>query len=315
MYSYENYARVKEEISARRQRALDEARVRAEDLRLRSEQVALIDEQLAKTGPALFRAACRGEDITPIKEQNLLLQAKKREIIKSLGYPEDYTEVKYTCPICSDSGYTEKGAVCSCFREALIKATIASSGMGLLIDKQSFDNFDVSRYEGDCAEDMRRTFELAKGYVKNFPKRRGNLILFGKTGTGKTHISSAIAGEIIRMGYDVVYDSAQNILNDFENERFGKERSARGESATEKYLTSDLLIIDDLGTEFSTSFSLSCLYNLLNTRQNRDLSTIISTNLEPTALAAKYEDRIYSRIIGRGTQALFFCGKDYRVTR
>lgn len=314
MYSYENYAKVKEEISARRQRALDEARMRAEDLRLRSEDIALIDDQLARTGPALFKAACRGEDITPIKEKNLLLQNKKREIIRSLGYPEDYTEVKYTCPICSDSGYTEKGAVCSCFREALIKATITSSGMGLLINKQSFDSFDVNRYEGAALEDMKKTFEIAKSYVRNFPKKRGNLILFGKTGTGKTHISSAIAGEIIRMGYDVVYDSAQNILNDFENERFGGERT-RGESLTEKYLTSDLLIIDDLGTEFSTSFTLSCLYNLLNTRQNRDLSTIISTNLEPAALASKYEDRIYSRMIGRGTQALFFCGKDYRVTR
>ena len=314
MYSYENYAKVKEELAEKRQKALDEARIRADYLRERSEEIALIDSELAKTGPLLFRAACKGEDITPIKEKNLSLQKKKREIIKSLGYPEDYTEVRDHCSACSDSGYTENGAVCSCLREALVKATIRSSGMGTLIEKQSFDNFDVSRYEGEAADAMRKNFEIAKSYVNDFPKKRENLILIGSTGTGKTHISSAIAREVIEKGFDVVYDSTQNILSDFENERFRNDYSAN-DRATEKYFDCDLLIIDDLGTEFSTAFTISCLYNLLNTRQNRGLATIISTNLDPKALCAKYEDRIYSRMVGRGTKALFFRGKDYRVTK
>ena len=75
----------------------------------------------------------------------------------------------------------------------------------------------------------------------------------------------------------------------------------------------DLLIIDDLGTEFSSQFSTSCLYNLVNTRQNKGLSTIISTNLSPKDLAERYDGRIYSRIAGNDYQVLIFGGKNHRL--
>ncbi len=314
MYSYENYQKVKEQIAHSRQKALDEAKMRTERLRFESDEFKEADDELSKTGFAIFKAACRGENIEPIKKRNLELQKKKRALIISLGYPENYTEPVFSCKKCSDYGYTETGAVCSCLREALIKATIASSGMGLLLEKQSFDNFDPERYDGKAKDTMKRTLELAKSYVKSFPKERGNLLLIGKTGTGKTHISSAIAGEIIRSGYDVIYDSVQNIVRDFEDEKFRSGYGVR-DNPTSRYLDCDLLIIDDLGTEFGSAFTVSCLYNLLNTRQNRALATIISTNLSPEELAAKYEDRIYSRIVGAGTRVLFFEGNDYRIHR
>jgi hypothetical protein len=69
--------------------------------------------------------------------------------------------------------------------------------------------------------------------------------------------------------------------------------------------------MDDLGTEFVTPFTVSCLYNLINTRQNRGLSTIVSTNLSNAELQKKYEDRIYSRIMGSGFKILYFEGYDY----
>ena len=314
MYSYENFEKVKEELEARRQNALAEAESRALRLRSESETVRIIDEELSKTGFILFKAACKNEDITPIKERNQELQRKKKEAIKALGYPEDYAEVKYTCKICSDTGYTEKGAVCPCFREALIKATIASSGMGSLLEKQSFDNFDLSSLESSAAEIMKRTLWMAKDFAQSFPKDKGTLLLIGKTGTGKTHISSAIAKAVIEKGFDVIYDSTQNILGDFQNERF-KSGYGQRDYHCEKYTECDLLIIDDLGTEFATPFTLSCLYNLLNTRQNKNLATIISTNLSPDELAKKYEDRIYSRIMGRDSKILRFEGKDKRIHR
>ena len=154
---------------------------------------------------------------------------------------------------------------------------------------------------------------MAKNYVRDFSKRRDNLLLIGPTGTGKTHISTAIARELIHQGYDVIYDSTQNILSDFESDRF-RSNYGRNDTVSDKYLDCTLLIIDDLGTEFSNQFTLSTLYNLLNTRQNRGLATVISTNLSPDELAHKYEDRIYSRIIG-GAKIMPFEGKDRRVAK
>lgn len=314
MYSYENYHKVKDGIEKRRRDALAAAEARELYVRSQSPDIERIDSELSKTGLELFRIACTGGDLEPLKKRNRQLVEERKRLLVRLGYPADYTEVKYSCPDCSDTGYIKNGAaMCHCFREALIKENIASSGIGRLIEKQSFDNFDLNWYKsnGDTYARMSNNLAAAKDYVRDFGNGQ-NLLLIGKTGTGKTHISTAIARELIHKGYDVVYDSAQNIVSDFEADKFRSGYSQQ-ESRSEKYLVCDLLIMDDLGTEFLNQFTVSCIYNLLNTRQNRGFSTIISTNLSPEELAHRYEDRIYSRMVGRGTQILFFAGDDHRI--
>ena len=314
MYSYKNYHLVKEEIEKRRKNAEGLAMARNEELRERSPEIKRIDEELSGTGLLLFKTACSGGDIKKIRERNQELVARRKAIIVSLGLPEDYTEVHHYCKECSDTGFIDGVRMCKCFREELIKATIISSGIGNLIEKQSFDNFDLSWYKDDPQnqERMKMNLAIAKNYCENFHKSKMNLLLIGKTGTGKTHISTAIAREIIDRGYDVIYDSVQNIIADFEDDKFRRSYN-NDELKAEKYLECDLLIIDDLGTEFSNQVTISCIYNLLNTRHNKGLATIISTNLNAEELARKYEDRIYSRIVGAGTKVLPFAGRDKRI--
>ncbi len=314
MYSYKNYHLVKEEIKKRRKNAEGLAMARNEELRERSAEIRAIDDELSGTGLLLFKTACAGGDIGKIRSRNQELMARRRQIILSMGLPADYTEVHYSCPECADTGFIDGVRMCKCFREGLIKATIHSSGIGRLIEQQSFANFDLDWYREDEETYLRMKTNLAraKEYCKNFPKRKMNLLLIGKTGTGKTHISTAIAREIINLGYDVIYDSVQNIIADFEDDKFRRSYNT-DELRAEKYLECDLLIIDDLGTEFTNQVTLSCIYNLLNTRQNKGLATIISTNLTAEELAGKYDDRIYSRIVGAGTIVLPFVGRDRRI--
>lgn len=316
MTNNEIFERAKAEIDRRREAARAEADMRAELLRSESPEIKEIDEELSLTGMKLFRAACFGEDISPLRERNRALQTHRREIIVSLGHPEDYDSLHYSCPECSDSGYIDGFKMCKCLRALIIKGRIENSAMGKLIEKQSFDNFDLSYYSYDekVLERMTAILAMAKNYVRDFDKKRGNLLLIGKTGTGKTHISTAIARELIYQGYDVIYDSAQNIISDFEADRF-RSNYGKEESKAEKYLNCTLLIIDDLGTEFQNAFTVSTLYNLLNARQNSGLATVISTNLSAKELEKTYADRIYSRIIGAGTKVLPFEGKDRRVTK
>ena len=316
MYSYENYSKVKDSIEKRRLEAIRLADERCAKLHLESNELRVIDKELSGTGLLLFKTACEGGDITPIRRRNQELVKARGELLVSLGYTADYTDVKYSCPDCSDSGYINARTMCHCFREALVKATIASSGMGNLIEKQSFDNFSLEPYAYDKTvyERMSYNLEIAKRYAAEFREKGGNLLLVGTTGTGKTHISTAIAREIITLGFDVIYDSAQNIIADFETDKF-KSGYGPYTPKADKYLECDLLIIDDLGTEFSGQFSTSCIYNLLNTRQNKGLATIISTNLSARELQERYEDRITSRIVGADTRILQFQGKDNRLNR
>lgn len=315
MSDYNIFHKAKAEIEARRNAAIMEADMRNELVRSESEEIREIDSELTKTGMLIFKTAVEGGNIEPIRERNRALQQRRRQILVSLGYPEDYTEVKYSCKDCSDTGAVGT-KTCKCLKEIMIRERIAASAMGRLIEVQSFDSFDLTHYAYDpkLQEKMKMIVAMAKNYVRDFDKKRDNLLLIGPTGTGKTHISTAIARELIHKGYDVIYDSTQNIISDFEADRF-RGGYGREENRSDKYFDCTLLIIDDLGTEFSNQFTLATIYNLLNTRQNKGLATIISTNLSPDELARKYEDRIYSRIIGSGSKILPFEGKDHRVSK
>ena len=311
MYGYTNYQKIKAEIEQKRLLAVAKADERNEMLRDRSEKIREIDREMMATGLKLFRAACVGADIEPIKERNRELARMRKEALSELGYPEDYTEVHYSCEKCSDTGFID-GKMCSCFREALIKENIKSSGMGVLIEKQSFEKFviDSTLPEEERAR-LERIVKTAKDYADNFSTGNKNLVFLGTTGTGKTHISTSIAKRVIEQGYEVLYDTAQNIFSAFEEDKF---RSGYGPYTPkgEKYLECDLLIIDDLGTEFVTQFSTSCLYNLINTRINKGLPFIISSNLTNKQLLDTYDSRIVSRIIGSSSLVFVFPGKDKR---
>ncbi len=317
MYAQDNYNKVRELIDNRRNNARTESLARSAELRLLSEELTALDKELSGTGLLIFKTACEGGDIAPLRERNVMLNKRRREIIVSLGYPEDYTDVKYTCEKCQDTGFVEC-RMCSCFKELLLTENIKSSGMGRLIEEQSFENFDIEFYrdEPELYSKIKANIERAKTYAEGFgtSERGKNLLLIGSTGSGKTHISTSIAKRVISRGYSVLYDSAQNIVTAFENDKF-RSGYSRQENVSDKYLECDLLILDDLGTEFVNQFTIGCLYNLLNTRSNRGLSTIVSTNLSAGELVSRYDDRIYSRIIGSDYTVLSFGGKnkDYRL--
>ena len=166
-------------------------------------------------------------------------------------------------------------------RQLLVEAGYRSSGLGNLLKKQKFDNFSLHFYNGEDKEAAETALSVAKKFAADFDKTHASLLFVGGTGLGKTHLSSAIAKTVIDRGYDVLYTSAVNMLSEFERVKFRGEQDE-----TDRYFLAELLIIDDLGAEFISQFSVSALYNLINTRQNKGRSTIISTNWTIAAITA-----------------------------
>jgi DNA replication protein len=317
-YNKDNLAKIFENLAQRRVKAEEDAGAKRASLHAAHPEIAEIDRVLSQTGIKIFEASQGGseglsERIKKLRDENRALNQLRRETLAVCGYPEDYTDVKYTCPICSDTGY-EGLKMCSCVRAALAMEGYKSSGIGNLMEKQSFQNFSLDFYADRDKEIMQNTLSRVKKFADNFGSGDAvSLLMFGATGLGKTHLSTAAAKVIIEKGYDVVYETAQNIFSDFEYQRF---KSGYGETddKTARYFDCDLLIIDDLGTEISNSFTVSCLYNIINTRINKGASVMINTNLTNDEILKRYADRITSRLFGEFS-IMMFKGRDIRAQK
>ena len=319
-YKRSVYIKAKEVLSERKASAEREAEMRHSAAVALCPEIAQVEREMASHGAEVVKAVGMGADldeyIKNLAMANLKAQAKRKELLKGAGFPEDYLDVKYTCDICKDTGYN-KEFYCQCYRKLIRDVARQELGINSPLKKCTFDSFRVDKYPEvvdsvlgvNQREHMKNTYEYCKDYAENFTPDSEGLFMYGKTGLGKTHLSLAIANEVINRGYDVYYGSIQTIMDKLEGEHFG--RLPREDSIKEDILTCDLLIIDDLGAEFATQFTNAELYNILNSRMLSSLPTIISTNLDMKDIADKYSQRVASRIMGTMT-GLYFCGKDIR---
>jgi DNA replication protein DnaC len=177
------------------------------------------------------------------------------------------------------------------------------------LGSQSFDTFSLDWYSDQST--MQVNYDICVEYAHNFGKQPGNLLLFGNPGLGKTHLSAAIAREVSERGYSVVYDTAVNVFAQFEQQKFTRDEDGQAGDGVSRILNCDLLILDDLGTEMTTSFVQSALYQIVNTRLMAKKSTIISTNLPPQEIGRRYQQAVASRIEGEYRIVPFF-GEDIR---
>ncbi len=316
-YNQENFRRIREEYSRKYLEVQEAASKRREEIHAILPEVKEIDSQLSDMGLRIMQAALQSEDyraaLAEIEEQSLSLEQRRAEVLTRNGFSADYTAPRYECAACGDTGYIDY-KMCDCMRKKLILAGYESSGIGTLMQSQSFENFSLDYYKADRMTYllMQSNLERAKEYAGSFhPAKSENLAMFGGTGLGKTHLSTAIAREVIEGGWDVVYVSCVDMFADYEAQRFGNSTGTPTGADLSRYTECDLLIIDDLGTELTNQFTTSCLYGLLNTRLNRHLPVILSTNLETDEFRKRYWDRITSRVLGNFT-IMPFKGTDIR---
>lgn len=319
-YKQENYNRIRQAFDGKRAEAERQAGERLAEVHQRIPAIAHIDGELASTGVQIMNEIAKGrigleQRIERLRLDNQALQAERGRLLTAYGYPADYTQPRYDCKKCGDTGYVGR-EMCSCLRFQLTMAGLESSGLSKLLETQNFDTFSLKYYQSDPNHYRRMSdvLEICSEYAESFDSRtRENLLLCGRTGLGKTHLSTAMAGVIISRGYEVVYESAQNLFDDYSGERFGRTVNGR-EASTERYTECDLLIMDDLGAEVSNAFTVSCLYNLINSRLIAGKPMIFNTNLGSEELQKRYGDRIFSRLIGEFT-VLTFVGTDIRMQK
>jgi len=311
----------------RRVHNLNRARLRS-DIYRRQPRLEQLDRQLQGTMARLMAAALRNgestrEAVAAIRLDNLAIQKEREELLSQLGLAPDALEDAPLCPLCGDSGW--KGVqMCSCLKKLCAAEQIGELSKLLDLGNQSFENFRLDYYSDQRQngqpvsprDNMIFISRLCREFVSSFGKSSiKNLYFHGAPGLGKTFLSACIARAVSEQGHSVVYDTAGNIFAQFEDRKFqrgGDNQEARDE--TRRYLNCDLLILDDLGSELTTQFTQSALYELVNTRLVAGRGTVISSNLSLAEMAQRYSPQIASRIGGE-FHDLWFFGQDIRVLK
>ena len=289
-------------------------------------RVRQIDRILQSTAAQVIRVSLESgkdptEAVSALRERNLTLQEERRQLIRSLGLPKDYLESQDECPACSDMGYIGSQP-CACLRARYAQKLTEQLSAILPISDQNFGAFRLDYYSEKADARigmspracMKYNFKKCFDYAADFSLHSTNLLLYGSAGLGKTFLSTCIAKEVSERGFSVAYDTAINVLASYEAVKFGSGDPTEAKSAIRRWEAADLMIMDDLGTELSTSFTTTAFYQLLNTRLMSGRPMIINTNLLPERFEKQYSAAIASRLLGEFVP-LRFIGDDIRRLR
>ena len=285
-----------------------------------------IDYEIKSLGLKLYKIALSGDDVKPQidklrEEQKALLAAKKAILIEN-GYPADELSERFVCTNCRDTGFVE-GKPCACYRKKLTEKAYEQSNLSALLTHQSFETFDLSVYSDEVDHDfgmspkayMKKIVELCQDFVKKFDTDSQNLLFWGDPGLGKTFLSTCIAKELIATNHSVIYETAYKTFSMLEELKFKKsDNEEKLKFKVDKLYSCDLLILDDLGSEFATQYTTASLFDIINSRLISGKKTVINTNLSITELTKKYGERVVSRLYGH-YRVLNFIGSDIRIDK
>ena len=264
------------------------------------------------------------EALAALRRENLALQDEQAALLAQGGYPPDALDLLPYCPVCNDRGW-RGSTMCGCLKALCQEEQIKSLSSLLTLGEQSFETFRLDYYGRELGPDMKRTprehMEVIQTICRNYAAHFGamarkSLFLTGHPGLGKTFLSACMARVVSERGYSVVYDTAANIFSRFETRKFARdaEEIRQAEADARRYLTCDLLILDDLGSEFTTPFIQAALYEVINTRLVEGKHTVISSNLDMNAIRQRYTPQVASRLEGE-YQILPFVGQDIRLLK
>nr|WP_314635003.1 ATP-binding protein [uncultured Oribacterium sp.] len=255
------------------------------------------------------------EGLLRLKEEIGKLHKEKKALLEGAGYKiQDLEEEEHFCPLCQDTGYVD-GKKCQCFLKLQGELLYRQSRMGAVLERENFSKFQLERFDnieklGQCGnktlrEYMKEIRDYLTNYCEEYPKNNRSILFTGSTGTGKTYFLHSIAKALLDRGVSVLYFTATGLF-----EYFSKRMR---EEDTEDYIEEvDVILIDDLGTEFSNSFTTSRFFALLNQRILDRKTMLISTNLNFKELREMYSDRVVSRFMS-DYEIIPLYGKDQRL--
>ncbi|MDR1737083.1 MAG: ATP-binding protein [Oscillospiraceae bacterium] len=220
------------------------------------------------------------------------------------------------CELCGDAGARE-GAPCECLKALYAPLQRDVLKRDIDIDAICFGNFDIGLFRAEKLETERyapreliaRARDAAAEFAENFGEHSESLFINGNVGTGKTFLAACILGAVANRAFWTEYIPAGRFIQAAEANQFSREQQDGRDFR--RFARCDLLVLDDLGTEYLSPFAQSALFDLINTRLQRRKSTIVTSNLISAQLSERYLPQTASRLGGEFVPIYLF-GDDLR---
>ncbi|MBQ7059892.1 MAG: ATP-binding protein [Firmicutes bacterium] len=316
------------EYDEKRRQAESDAAFRRMEVYQKIPRIREIDQALEQTGISAVRAYLQSPEkskeelLLELKKNNQKLRNEKKELLLEAQIPENYADPVYQCPYCKDTGFVD-GKRCRCLVQRLIDDAYEASGIREELMRNNFQTFNIGLFSRNVLEgqkvsprkNMANVSKMAYAFAEQFPNNEPHsMIFYGGPGTGKTFLCDCIAKMILDRGFTVLYLTANQLCSAMEEYRFHRnaEMQDKAQLIHDQISEVDLLIIDDLGSEYLNQVTAADLFECFNQRILKNKATLVSTNLEPERLRSLYMDRLYSRFKGYYQFVPFF-GPDLRT--
>lgn len=303
--------KVAREFAAKRTRAILEAQAHKKRVYAACPALGKIDREMARLAHEQFLSHMENGKDNGAEQKIKALCREKEKLLADMGAGD--LSPKFSCPICKDTGRVADG-YCKCFLNRVIEENLAAANLAADAKEETFDRFDLSYYSKEVDEQygvspyqhMKKIRNVCKRFAEEIDLPHKNILLMGAPGLGKTFLSGAIAHRVLEKGFTVVYISAGEFAA-----RAGGNKFGENPKSMQAYYDADLLILDDLGTEFKTGLTVSTFGDVLDRRLRAGKKMVFSTNLSLSELEKFYNVRITSRLVG-GFGILKCIGEDIR---
>lgn len=279
-------------------------------------------ERFRQTAQRMFTDAANAQQSAETLRKDIVaINAEIRARLKKAGFDEDYLQPRYRCAKCKDTGFVGEPIRerCECFMARVRQLSVERQGMGI-DPSETFSAYNAEIYpdvplEKRPGHTQRSYMELVKArcmaYADAYPHDpRRNLLFVGAAGLGKTYLLNCVGNALLEKGVPVLKVTSYQLTERMRAAVF--QHDWEGFSAV---LETPVLLLDDLGAEpIINNVTIEQLFTLLNERELNGLHTVISTNLTPLELKARYTERIGSRLMDRRSTAMLpFYGDDVRL--
>lgn len=221
-------------------------------------------------------------------------------------YSGRVSEKRSRCPGCISA---EMDALTSQKNELVVGTLIDDASIPERFAGCEFGNYRA--VNASAAENL----SLMKQYAAAWPQMLANgtsLILSGKPGTGKNHLVIGLAKDIIRNHHSTVLLTSVMRIVRAVRRTWSKDSASSEEDVIAYYTSRDLLVIDEVGIQYGSDSEMITLFDIMNTRYERMLPTILISNLAPAEISDAIGERLTDRMVEGDGATLTFNWSSYR---